>query len=348
MELGNKIKSLRLKSGLTQEQLAEQLGISAQSVSKWETAVAMPDITLLPEISTVFGVSIDELFDLTKEQRLLRIENRMEAEAELSADVFCEYEEYLKGQLEENDDKQRIMRLLGHLYHHRMLSDAKKVSRYAREAIRLAPAKKDAQWLLQLSEGHLAWDWNISNHSSAVEFYKDVIESCSDEPKPALPYYYLLDNLIADHRAQEAKKYLDEASSLPSFKPFLKKVYEAHIALAEFDEKRADEIIKNAMKTFSDNPGFLFEAAQYYAKKCEYKKAVECYEKSYESEKDSKPRFIDALQGIAVIFEITGENKKAAATYERILDNLRNEWGFTDEAVVKEYEEKRNRLLNNL
>ena len=44
MELGKKIKQLRFKAGLTQEQLAEKLGVVPQSVSKWETAVAMPDI----------------------------------------------------------------------------------------------------------------------------------------------------------------------------------------------------------------------------------------------------------------------------------------------------------------
>ena len=75
MELGKKIKQLRFKAGLTQEQLADRLGIGPQSVSKWENAVAMPDITLLPLLAEVFGVSIDDLFDLTTEQRLNRIEN---------------------------------------------------------------------------------------------------------------------------------------------------------------------------------------------------------------------------------------------------------------------------------
>lgn len=44
MELGKKIKHLRFQAGLTQEQLAEKLGIGAQSVSKWENAVAMPTL----------------------------------------------------------------------------------------------------------------------------------------------------------------------------------------------------------------------------------------------------------------------------------------------------------------
>ena len=73
MELGKKIRQLRFKAGLTQEQLAERMGVGAQSVSKWENAVSMPDITALPLLAEIFGVSIDDLFDLSAEQRLNRI-----------------------------------------------------------------------------------------------------------------------------------------------------------------------------------------------------------------------------------------------------------------------------------
>ena len=55
MELGKKIRQLRFKAGMTQEQLAEKLGIGPQSVSKWENAVAMPDISLLPKLAEEIG-----------------------------------------------------------------------------------------------------------------------------------------------------------------------------------------------------------------------------------------------------------------------------------------------------
>lgn len=84
MKIGNKIRQMRNSAGMTQEQLATSLGVSAQSVSKWENEISMPDITLLPDIAEAFGVSIDELFDLTVEQKLKRIENRIEIEEELS------------------------------------------------------------------------------------------------------------------------------------------------------------------------------------------------------------------------------------------------------------------------
>lgn len=63
MNIGNKIRELRKQRGITQEQLAESIGISFQAVSKWENNIALPDITLAPALASYFGVSMDELFD---------------------------------------------------------------------------------------------------------------------------------------------------------------------------------------------------------------------------------------------------------------------------------------------
>lgn len=345
MALGDKIKQLRYKAGLTQEQLGDTLGVSAQSVSKWETAAAMPDITLLPPLAEVFGVSIDELFDLTKEQKWRRIESRMDMEEELPADIFREYEAFLREQLPNEEDKYRAVSLLAHLYHHRMQADARRVSRYAREAMRIAPHKKDCQWLLQMAAGETAWDWNVANHARSIDFYKELIANDSTLPHTPLPYYYLIDNLLADHRTQEAEQYLEAYQKLPAHKPFMVPIYRAYLALARYDEAKADAIIEQAMAEHSQEWGLLFEVAQYYARKCDYEKAIAYYEASYESEASRKPRYTDALQGIAVIYEILGENQKAAATYDRILENLKSEWGFTEEVGVQEAERERNRLL---
>jgi len=60
--LCSQIRILRKNYGLTQEQLAERLGVSYQAVSKWENEQTCPDIALVPLIAEVFRVSIDELF----------------------------------------------------------------------------------------------------------------------------------------------------------------------------------------------------------------------------------------------------------------------------------------------
>ena len=346
MDLGNKIKFLRQKIGATQEQLGDKIGVSAQSISKWETGVTMPDITLLPILSSELGVTIDELFDLTTDQKLQRIENRLDIEENLSDDVFLEYENILKIQLEESEDRRKILSLLARLYHHRAESYLSKVSKYAREAILLAPEIKDCQWLLQKSNGAVAWDWNCSNHANVIDFYKKLIARDTTSLKTPLPYYDLIDNLIADHRTKEAAEYLNECAELPAHKPFLIPVYKAYIALAEYDERRADSIMDSALSEYSSHAGFLFELAQYYARKCEYEKAIAYYEQSWEAEKDHLPRYTDALDGVATIYEIMNHSEKAIETYDRMIACLKNEWGYhDDDAAVIDAERKKNALM---
>ncbi len=61
MIINKQISELRKKEGITQEELAGRLGVTNQSVSKWESGQCCPDIALLPDIAAVFRVSVDEL-----------------------------------------------------------------------------------------------------------------------------------------------------------------------------------------------------------------------------------------------------------------------------------------------
>ena len=343
MDIGNKIKQLRYEAKLTQEQLATKVGVSPQSVSKWETGLTLPDIALLPTLAEVFGVTIDELFDLATEQKLRRLENRIEVESEFTADEFREYESMLKGQLADNKNRGYIVGLLAELYHHRMMSDAKKVSKYAREAIMIDPSKKGCQWLLQKAENHVAWDWNFENHTKAIDFYKEVIEST--DGKTAMPYFYLMDNLLADHRMAEAKECLEKIKALVGENHPAIPTYEAGIALCEYDEAKADAIIESAAEKFSDNSGHLFEIAQYYARKCDYQKAIDFYEKSWKAGEDNKPRYTDALDSIAIIYNIMGDKAKCLETYDRYLQCLKEEWNNSeDDAEYVEVLAERNAI----
>ena len=62
MTIGKNIAELRKSNGMTQEQLAEILGVSSQTVSKWENDTTMPDIMLLPTIAGCFDITVDELY----------------------------------------------------------------------------------------------------------------------------------------------------------------------------------------------------------------------------------------------------------------------------------------------
>jgi len=73
IRMGEKIRALRKGRGISQEVLAQVLGVSFQAVSKWETGGAMPDVAMIPAIASFFGVSTDELYSfslINQEQRV--------------------------------------------------------------------------------------------------------------------------------------------------------------------------------------------------------------------------------------------------------------------------------------
>lgn len=59
--LGSRIAEYRKAKGITQDQLAEHMGVSSQAVSKWENDLSCPDIALLPRLADYFGITIDKL-----------------------------------------------------------------------------------------------------------------------------------------------------------------------------------------------------------------------------------------------------------------------------------------------
>ena len=76
---GEFISSLRKEKGLTQTELAQKLNISNRTVSKWENADGYPDITILPELSKILGVSVDELLNGEKAYEKENIPIKFEA-----------------------------------------------------------------------------------------------------------------------------------------------------------------------------------------------------------------------------------------------------------------------------
>lgn len=91
MNIGNNISALRKKKGITQEELANELKVSSQAVSKWENNTSCPDISLLTQIADYFGVSVD---DLLREQEEVIVDKA---------------EENKDGNVKSSDDKKNIV-----------------------------------------------------------------------------------------------------------------------------------------------------------------------------------------------------------------------------------------------
>jgi len=73
IRIGENLRKLRIKNELTQEKLAEVLGVSPQAISRWENNSTYPDITMLPSIANYYNVSIDELIGMDEIRNVEKI-----------------------------------------------------------------------------------------------------------------------------------------------------------------------------------------------------------------------------------------------------------------------------------
>ena len=80
--LSERLKTLRKTKDMTQEQLAEYMGVSPQAVSRWETGATSPDISALPQLADLFGISIDELLGYDDVERQKEISSVIDAAEE--------------------------------------------------------------------------------------------------------------------------------------------------------------------------------------------------------------------------------------------------------------------------
>jgi len=113
MNMGETIKRLRKEKDMTQEQLAEYLNLSAQAVSRWELNSTLPDITLVPLLANIFGVTTDLLLGVdvtTMENRIGDIIN--EAINHMWQGNATEGEKILRGGLKEFPNSHQLMREL--------------------------------------------------------------------------------------------------------------------------------------------------------------------------------------------------------------------------------------------
>lgn len=153
LKLGENLKKFRLQRELTQEQLADILGVSAQAVSRWENGTTYPDITLLPTVASYFEITLDELMGM----------ENWRSEEQLKE---------LLGQLEENGSK-------GLIYENILL---------LRDAVRTYPANYELQFRLvnqlafcEYKDGRgLSEEEKISFNREAAEIGNRILSHCTD------------------------------------------------------------------------------------------------------------------------------------------------------------------------
>ncbi|MBQ8227870.1 MAG: helix-turn-helix domain-containing protein [Clostridia bacterium] len=339
MELGKRIKQLRLNKGVTQEALANALGVTYQAVSRWENEATMPDIALLPQISIYFGVSIDELFEFTEESQYERIKNMLNEKSSLTDVEFENAKCFLEKQLNAESKNVNAIKLLAWLYFHRAKSSNIQAVEYAKKALQLGDTSKSMNNILRDAYGSPHTDWNCRNRHELIAFYNEHLNS---HPEDMRAYRYMLPALVADGRTEEARILIEKIRDRE--KPELLFVFDAMILRREGKVNDFEELLNEMTKQFNNSWYTWAIAADFKADDCNYDEAVSCYEKSFKLQ--PVPRYTDSLESIAHIYEIKGEYKKAIETYQRIIDLLKTDWNITFGATVNKYLLKIDELTN--
>ena len=202
MEFGTKIKALRNKRGITQEALAKAMGVTPQTVSKWENDVTMPDVALLPELSVFFGVTIDELFSLNAKKQMERIENRIYEAGLLSEAEATQIEETLREFAKTSEHKAQALSLMAELHLHQAEIHKQMAAELAKEAMELKPDNRSYISDYCNAMGSYIPDWNGRNHHVLIQELKDFVKRHPDNRAASM---WLLDNLMADKRLKEAE-----------------------------------------------------------------------------------------------------------------------------------------------
>ncbi|WP_040193252.1 helix-turn-helix domain-containing protein [Clostridium culturomicium] len=204
--IGKQIKALRNEKGVTQEELASFLGISYQAVSKWENGATAPDIQLLPELSVYFGVTIDELFKLTNEDKLKRIDSLIENERYISEEKFLETEKFLLDLLKEDRKSSKALYLLAELYNHKGDRAKETAAEYAIKDFKTALDKQEKPRYPEMAEA-LAQAYEIKKE------YDKSIEANKEKLKILKEDYGILNGELVDEALREIKRLKAEIRS---------------------------------------------------------------------------------------------------------------------------------------
>ena len=323
MNIGNQIKNLRLEKKVRQEEVAEYLGVSTQAVSKWETGASSPDISLLPNIATYFGVSIDELFSLPEEAQYERIENMFCHERCIHPDTFIQAVRFLNAQIAKDAKTVRAYENLAYLYNHRASSDHVQASEYAKKVLELEPNNKGG-WIafLEANNGVCGDEW-FDNHFTIIQYFKDFLQK---NPKNFNGLYAIIENLLKDGRYDEAIPYIKEIGEVRQNNQAL--MYMGDVAFGHGKIERAKELWNEAVETHPDEWQAYCSRADRLKKLGCLDEAIADYEKCVEMQ--TTPHIIDGLYSLAQVHEMIGDYNAAIYDNERIIKYLAEDFDVHD------------------
>ncbi len=320
MKIGNRIKELRTKRGLTQEALAAVFGVTPQTVSKWECEVNFPDVSLLPDLSVFFGVSIDSLFSLTRADEFDRIENRLSETGVLEESEVKQIEDMLRDSMTDPEGKKDALVLYAKLYNHQADAYRQLAAKYSSDAVE-ASGNERALKELYVSHGSAGFGVKDNSHRSLINYLTEYMRR---NPDSTVACAMLIDNLVADFRYDEAAEWTAHLEKIDSsYKPL---GYRYKISALTGKEDVAAAAIAVLSNGFSDDPEAVMLLADIYMERGDYEKVITCCRSASNLTKSPKPT--QPLLVAAHVSELIDRPDDAVSFYRETLKILKDEWGI--------------------
>lgn len=337
MEIGKQIKALRQAKNVNQEELADYLGVSFQAVSKWETGANVPDIALLPDIAVFFGVTIDELFKISNEAELERIENMFWQKRRIEPETFDHAVSFLQNVLKDDPENVQAYCCLADLYNHRAHSDHETAGGYAKKVLELAPEEKRG-WVafLEANNGVCGDEW-FDNHFEVIEYFEGFLKK---NPGNYRGLYAIIENLLADDRFDEAVPYIEQIRTVAKTQQ-----YDIYMSDVMFGKGKIEEglaYLESAVKHYPDRWQTYCDRADRLKKLGRYEEALADYEKSFTMQE--APRLWDGLASMAQVHELQGNLDAAIEDRKRIIECLREEYHTVSGEGVDQHKREIERL----
>ncbi|MBO4415603.1 MAG: helix-turn-helix domain-containing protein [Lachnospiraceae bacterium] len=320
LTIGTIIKKLRTEHSVTQEELAEYLGISFQAVSKWETGNTLPDITLLPKLASFFGVRIDELFSVDHEDELERIDNMLQRET-MTDRNYAYAKRILDGILEADPENTDAVKRYAKVYLAKANNDLLTAGRMLEKAMAVSPADEEIFSLYRSVRGGSEYE----QHSANDWFIRVCEPYARKHPQNTGLYQMLIEAMISMKYFEKAEKLLDTAKFEGSNR-YLKEIFLGDLALAKGNEQAAKDI----WESVPDNDWYgQYEAGERFNRLNDYEKAVECFNNAYKAQ--TAPHKIDMIYSLAFLYKKLGRFNDAKKEWELIVETLLSEYAKPEE-----------------
>lgn len=320
MNIGSVIKRLRIAQSVTQEDLAEYLGISYQAVSKWETGVGLPDITLLPKIAVFFGVRIDELFSISHEDEMERIRHILDYE-KMNDGNFAYAKRTLDTMLSENSKNVDAIKTYAKVILTKSNEELLSAGKMLEKAMETSPLDDEIYNLYRAVRGGGEYKYHSDNDW--------FIRVCEPYARKHPQKEGLCNHLV---EAMISQQYFDKAEEIICMmQPSAEKAFMKEILLGDVQVKRGNtKAAKKIWETVSEEDWRAqYEVGERLNRLNEYEDAIACFKRAFDLQKAPK-RALDMVYSLAFLYKKLGRFEEAVKAWECILQVLKEDYGLAE------------------